>query len=384
MGRMGEAMGEFGSSESLLERRIGELRGVAADVGGRAAEVAQRSAEVSDRVTRASGLSRVNADAIAEMASGARQAGAAIAGLSGSAPRLSAAADLRSSVGRFRTIDAGSLKASDGKASSNGRAARSRCRPLPRTSLPIPRATSGTGIPTSTRAGTRPAPAGIELRRGGGEEGRLRPHGRPPLHDRLSPRDGEVARIFGVGLSFSSSGFDPEQELSRVREAVSSRPDLIVILAASATGGPRSVSVAYRAGIPVIYSNSIPDSECFRYCLAWTGPDDWAQTPALSRPALRGAHGGRGRLRDRAACAGFESLLFADLRLRDGAGQDRPADVLSREGPYPLRPQDDRRGRGGMARPPGRLPQGYLLGRRRAGSARHSRRPRTAGRGGAT
>ena len=35
------------------------------------------------------------------------------------------------------------------------------------------------------------APAGIELRRGGGEEGRLRPHGRPPLHDRLSPRDGE-------------------------------------------------------------------------------------------------------------------------------------------------------------------------------------------------
>jgi ribose transport system substrate-binding protein len=93
----------------------------------------------------------------------------------------------------------------------------------------------------------------------------------------------KVAWAFGIETSFSHSSFDSSIEAERVAEAARMRPDLLVIVAASAEGGARSASIAYRAGVPTIYANTIPDPECFRYCLAWTGPDDWAQTRAIAR-----------------------------------------------------------------------------------------------------
>lgn len=220
------------------------------------------------------------------MASGARQAGAAIAGLSRlGTENSSAAADLRSSVGRFRTIDAGSLKASDGKALIEWTRRTKSVPPAPSNQSSYPESDERHWYSyeyAGWDAAKLPQPES-SCDGAAGKRVACVLMGDHPYMTAYRRGMEKVARIFGVGLSFSSSGFDPEQELSRVREAVSSRPDLIVILAASATGGPRSVSVAYRAGIPVIYSNSIPDSECFRYCLAWTGPDDWAQTRSLAR-----------------------------------------------------------------------------------------------------
>jgi ABC-type sugar transport system substrate-binding protein len=93
----------------------------------------------------------------------------------------------------------------------------------------------------------------------------------------------KVAKAFGVEVGFSNSEHDPELEKKRVAEAVQTKPDLIVLLPTSARGGLEAAMIAYRAGVPLIYSNSMPDSECFRYSLTWTGPDDWAQTRALAR-----------------------------------------------------------------------------------------------------
>jgi ABC-type sugar transport system substrate-binding protein len=38
-----------------------------------------------------------------------------------------------------------------------------------------------------------------------------------------------------------------------------------------------------KAGIPCITSNTIPCDEAMKYCLAWTGPDDWGQFRMLAR-----------------------------------------------------------------------------------------------------
>ena len=91
-----------------------------------------------------------------------------------------------------------------------------------------------------------------------------------------------MAATFGVAVSFSHSDFDTDLEVERVREAVAGRPDFLAITAVSATGGSKAAEIAYRARVPLIYANTIPAPECFRYCLAWTGPDDWAQTRALA------------------------------------------------------------------------------------------------------
>jgi methyl-accepting chemotaxis protein/ABC-type sugar transport system substrate-binding protein len=286
MTSMGETIGRFEESETILERRIGELRGVAADVGGRAAEVTTRSAEVSGRIASAARFSRVNADAITEMAVGVRQANEAILGLSRlGSDNSTSTADLKAAVGRFKTIDTASLKASDGKALIEWvrRVKSIPAAPADHSSYPETDARHWYSYEYAGWGEVKLPQPESPCDGGAGKRIACILMGEHPYMTAYRRGMEKVAKVFGVSVAFSSSGFDPGLEERRVAEAVASRPDMIVILATSATGGPRSCSIAYRAGIPVLYSNSIPDSECFRYCLAWTGPDDWAQTRALAR-----------------------------------------------------------------------------------------------------
>ncbi len=286
MARVGEIMGSLGESESLLERRIGELEGVAADVGDRAAEVESLSAQVSERVARASGLSQANAEAIVEMAAGGRQINQAIAGLASlGSENSSAAIDLEAAVRRFKTIDTAELKSGDG-------------RPLVEWTRRTKTIPSSPGDPDSFPESDerhwyryeyvgwgvekRPQP---ESRCDGAEGKRVACvlMGEHPYMGAYRRGMEKLAKAFGVRLSFSSSRFDPKIEAQVVAQAVSERPDLLIVMPSSATGGLGSSAIAYRAGVPLLYSNSYPDPECFRYCLAWTGPDDWAQTRSLAR-----------------------------------------------------------------------------------------------------
>lgn len=286
MSRMGEVVVGFGSSQDLLERRMGELRSVAEDVGRGSAEVAAMSARVSDRVVEVSGLSKANANAIAEMASGGNQINQAIAGLAAlSSENSGAANDLETAVRRFKTIDSTALKSADDRPliewiqkTKTIPAAPAQPEALPESDerrwysyeyagwnvVKLPQPESACDGPSGKRVACVLA-------------------GDHPYMSAYRRGMEKVAKAFGVKVSFSSALFDPELELRRVQEAVASRPDLIVVLPTSATGGPRSALLAYRAKIALLYSNSIPDPECFRYCLAWTGPDDWAQTRALAR-----------------------------------------------------------------------------------------------------
>ena len=265
---------------------MGELRGVATDVGKGSAEVAALSAAVTQRVGQVADLSQANAEAIAEMAVGGQQINEAIAGLAALSSENSAAAtDLETAVRRFKTIDTSTLKAADG-------------RPLiewiQREKLVPPAPAKPDSYPESDERrwyryeyagwGVAKLPQPESLADGpSGKKVACILSGDHPYMSGYRRGMEKLARAFGVSTVFYSSAFDPNLEIRRVEEAVAARPDLLVIMPASAAGGTRSCEIAYKAGIPLLFSNLLPESSCFRYCLAWTGPDDWAQTRALAR-----------------------------------------------------------------------------------------------------
>ncbi len=296
MGGMGEGISRLVGDASRLEERVGELRESGASLRSKASVVAERAASVSRIVSGASGLSRENADAIAEMAAGARQINTSIAELSRlGVENASAVADLEAEVGRFKTMDTDSLKASDGRALVAWTAVAKAIPPRPANPESLPETDERRWYEYEYAGwGTEKLPQPES--RGEGPLGKRIAcvlAGEHPYYDAFRRGMEKVGRAFGVETVFSHSGFDHDIERRRVTEAVRSRPDLLVILAASAVGGSDSAEIAYRAGLPLIFANTIPDPGCFRYCLAWTGPDDWAQTRALARRFAERA-GGKG------------------------------------------------------------------------------------------
>lgn len=84
-------------------------------------------------------------------------------------------------------------------------------------------------------------------------------------------------------VSFYYCAFDAELQLKKVQEACAAKPDLAIVLPVSAGNTLPISKLLHQAGIPLIFSNTLPDGESFSYCLSWTGPDDWGQTRAVAR-----------------------------------------------------------------------------------------------------
>lgn len=110
-------------------------------------------------------------------------------------------------------------------------------------------------------------------------------------YDRGMAREAER---FGIALEILHSEWEPEAESELVDEAIHSRPDLIVLSPENSPEGTALLRRIAEAGIPVIASNLLPEAEGHRYCLAWTGPDDWGQFRLLARrfAELMGGRGG--------------------------------------------------------------------------------------------
>lgn len=325
MGEMAEGISRFVGEAGRLGDRVGSIREATSTLKEKAKAADDRAEEVSSLVAGAAGLSRSNADALAEMAAAAHQVNTSVAELSrlGSENADSVAA-LETEVGRFRTIDTSSLKASDGRPlvvwSADGK-----------TIPPSPAKPQGYDEYDERRwYAYEYAGWGVEKlpqpqSRGDGPAGK---HvacvlaGEHPYYDAFRRGAEKVAATFGVAVSFSHSDFDTDLEVERVREAVAGRPDFLAITAVSATGGSKAAEIAYRARVPLIYANTIPAPECFRYCLAWTGPDDLGPDegpcPPFRQPPRR-----EGRLRHCPARSRFERLLLEDLGLLDRVGQGR-------------------------------------------------------------
>jgi ABC-type sugar transport system substrate-binding protein/AraC-like DNA-binding protein len=102
------------------------------------------------------------------------------------------------------------------------------------------------------------------------------------------------AERFGIALDIWHSDWDPEIESELVDRAIRAKPDLVILTPEEREAGTELFKRVHASGIPLIASNLVPETEGFRYALAWTGPDDWGQFRLLSRKfaELAGGEGG--------------------------------------------------------------------------------------------
>ncbi len=91
------------------------------------------------------------------------------------------------------------------------------------------------------------------------------------------------AEAVGMDISVQWADWDPVMQTIQVNKTLKTRPDLIVLVPCDISASADWYRKINRAGIPVIASNLMPEVDCFRYLLSWTGPDDWEQARQLAR-----------------------------------------------------------------------------------------------------
>lgn len=93
----------------------------------------------------------------------------------------------------------------------------------------------------------------------------------------------KVADAYGMSFKMycAHSSLDKQNQL--INKAISEKPDMILFASLDAKEAISQLESINQAGIPVIAFNTIPDSEALKYCLAWSGPDDWGVMRMLAR-----------------------------------------------------------------------------------------------------
>ena len=92
-----------------------------------------------------------------------------------------------------------------------------------------------------------------------------------------------LAAAHGMRTKIFNSNWNVDLQAQQTDQAINERPDLVIFAPVDATACTPLLRKLNLAGIPCITSNTIPCDEAMRYCLAWTGPDDWGQFRMLAR-----------------------------------------------------------------------------------------------------
>jgi ribose transport system substrate-binding protein len=93
----------------------------------------------------------------------------------------------------------------------------------------------------------------------------------------------QIADAHGIRVKTMVANSDVNIQAQQTDQAINEKPDLVIINPVDAQACTPLIKRLNDAGIPVIASNLLASSEALRYCLAWTGPDDWGQMRQLAR-----------------------------------------------------------------------------------------------------
>ncbi|GMQ61078.1 sugar ABC transporter substrate-binding protein [Vallitalea maricola] len=93
----------------------------------------------------------------------------------------------------------------------------------------------------------------------------------------------KVADAYGIDFRMLNPNGDILKQNQLIDYAIKDGADMIIL---AAIDKKEAVSQAIRIneeGIPLIFFNTLPESEALKYCLSWTGPDDWETFRMLAR-----------------------------------------------------------------------------------------------------
>ncbi len=92
-----------------------------------------------------------------------------------------------------------------------------------------------------------------------------------------------IAKAYQMKVKIYNSNWNMDLQAQQTDQAINEMPDMIIFAPVDATACTPLLRRINKAGIPCITSNTIPCDEAMKYCLAWTGPDDWGQFRMLAR-----------------------------------------------------------------------------------------------------
>ncbi|MFA6243601.1 MAG: substrate-binding domain-containing protein, partial [Candidatus Hydrogenedentales bacterium] len=124
-----------------------------------------------------------------------------------------------------------------------------------------------------------------------------------------------IAEAYGMKTKVFNGNWNMDLQAQQTDQAVNERPDMILFAPVDATACAPLLRRINLAGIPCITSNTIPANAAMKYCLAWTGPDDWGQFRMLARTfadAL-GKKGGYAVVRHMPGSSCFFSRTYAPV-----------------------------------------------------------------------
>ncbi|QUI22438.1 sugar ABC transporter substrate-binding protein [Vallitalea pronyensis] len=93
----------------------------------------------------------------------------------------------------------------------------------------------------------------------------------------------KVADAYEIDFKMLNANQDLQLQNQYIDEAIEEKVDMILLASMDTKEAITQAKKINDAGIPLILFNTLPESEALKYCLAWSGPDDWANFEKLSR-----------------------------------------------------------------------------------------------------
>ncbi|NQU41087.1 MAG: substrate-binding domain-containing protein [Lentisphaerae bacterium] len=124
-----------------------------------------------------------------------------------------------------------------------------------------------------------------------------------------------MANAYGMVPKIYNGNWNLDLQAQQTEQAINERPDMVVLAPVDATGCTPLLRRLNKAGIPCLTSNTTPCDEAMKYCLAWTGPDDWGQFRMLARTFADklGKRGGYAVVRHMPGSSPFFARTYAPI-----------------------------------------------------------------------
>ena len=98
----------------------------------------------------------------------------------------------------------------------------------------------------------------------------------------------KVAEAAGIQVTVVVNDFNAAEQAQQVTQAISTRPDAVVLWPADATAITPSLQRLKQSKIPVVVTNSQPQSDDDSLWATFTGPDDYANGQEAARAMIAG------------------------------------------------------------------------------------------------
>lgn len=122
----------------------------------------------------------------------------------------------------------------------------------------------------------------------------------------------KAAEAYGMEVKIMSPNWDLNVQNQLIDQAINEKPDLIALIPVDAKAAVQQFRKIYQAGIPLAATNCLSEDAAMKYCLAWTGPDDWGQMRLLAQEFAKkmGNEGGYAIIQHNPGGSPFYSRTF--------------------------------------------------------------------------